>query len=657
MKKLILLKLLFLITFLSNCQTNQWTWVSGDNSINNAGVYGTKGIAAASNKPGGRYGSISWKGSGGDLWLFGGSGTLVPFDSYYLNDLWKFDIVTGQWTWVSGDNTTGSDGVYGTIGLPATSNKPGARLFSTGWIDASGNLWLFGGEGNDISINSWGIFNDLWEYDISTGQWTWVSGDNTFNVYGVYGTKGTSSASNKPGAREASVSWTDASGNLWLFGGSGLDCGCDYGQSPYNLNDLWKYDIHNGQWTWVSGDNIYNSRGVYGVKGIPATTNKPGARSGSSTWTDVLGNLWLFGGFGFGNSGPDYFYGELNDLWKYNIATNQWTWISGDSTIHTYGIYGTKGVSAAANKPGARYAAISWIEASGNLWLFGGGGYAASTTNRLNDLWEYNIYTEQWAWVSGDNEADNYGSYGIKGIASTSSKPGARGPAGNWIDASGNLWLFGGSGNAASGSDGLLNDLWKFSITSALPVTFLRFNGELINNQVVLNWSTTNEINNKGFDIERSEDGKNFYKIGFVEAKGNNSSASEYNFTDINFTSTDNFYRLKQIDIDGNFEYSRIIKINTPQGNTYTAVIAPNPFSNVTTISFSFTQSAKISLKIFDLNGRLITTLANEEMVAGSHKIKWNTNNSGGKPVPSGVYLLRIEAGDFKETRKILVVK
>ena len=191
----------------------------------------------------------------------------------------------------------------------------------------------------------------------------------------------------------------------------------------------------------------------------------------------------------------------------------------------------------------------------------------------------------------------------------------------------------------------------------ALPVTFLNFDGKLKNNQVVLRWSTTNEINNKGYDIERSEDGINFFKIGFVEAKGNTSSISHYTFTDINFNSTVNFYRLKQIDINGNFEYSRIIRINISIAKTLQTVIAPNPFSNVTTISFSLAQSVKVSLKVFDLNGRLIKILADEEMVAGSHEIKWNANNANGQPVPSGVYLLRIEAGDFKVTKKISVIK
>lgn len=91
--------------------------------------------------------------------------------------------------------------------------------------------------------------------------------------------------------------------------------------------------------------------------------------------------------------------------------------------------------------------------------------------------------------------------------------------------------------------------------------------------------------------------------------------------------------------------------------NATTLSIFPKPVSNTTTIYFSLSQSQKVSLKIFDVNGRLVTTLANEEMQAGVHEIKWNANNASGKPVSSGLYLLRIEAGYFKETKKIFLVK
>ena len=369
-----------------NTSTGQWTWVSGDSIKNQYGVYGTKGSAAASNKPGAKQSSISWTDASGNLWLFGGNGYDAGVSAGNLNDLWKYNTSTGQWTWVSGDNTANQLGVYGTKGIAAASNKPGVRWGSVSWTDASGNLWLYGGAGFATSLVTPGSLNDLWKYNTSSGQWTWVSGDNTTNQLGVYGTKGIAAASNKPGGRYASVSWSDASGNVWLFGGYGYAAS---GGDTY-LHDLWKYNTSTGQWIWVSGDsysNVSNYYGVYGTKGIAAASNNPSARRNSVSLTDASGNLWLFGGEGFdatiyGSSG------YLNDLWKYNTSTGQWTWVSGDNTTNRLGVYGTKGIAAASNKPGARYQNVSWTDASGNIWLFGGYGRAASVTGTLNDLWK-----------------------------------------------------------------------------------------------------------------------------------------------------------------------------------------------------------------------------------------------------------------------------
>jgi len=172
----------------------------------------------------------------------------------------------------------------------------------------------------------------VWKYDISLGQWTWVNGSQTAGSHGVYGTKGTASISNTPGARSASVSWTDTAGNFWLFGGTG------FGQAGglNELNDLWKYDLVSNMWTWESGDLDGNVSGVYGMLCVAAVNNKPGARVASSAATDALGNLFLFGGIGYADGSE----GWLNDLWKYNIATNQWTWLKGDSMLNDNGVYG-----------------------------------------------------------------------------------------------------------------------------------------------------------------------------------------------------------------------------------------------------------------------------------------------------------------------------
>jgi hypothetical protein len=284
-----------------------------------------------------------------------------------------------QWTWVKGSKAANQPGVYGTQGTADSANNPGARELAITWKDASGKLWLFGGYG--FATKS-GRLNDLWKYNPPTNEWTWVKGDNTVNESGIYNIQGSAAFTSKPGARQSSVSWTDTSGNLWLFGGTGYADG-SFGK----LNDLWKYNPSTNQWTWVKGDNIINQLGVYGTQGTAASTNEPGARERSVSWTDASGNLWLFGGYGYGVSR----FGLLNDLWKYNPSTNEWTWVKGDSIINMRSVYGTQGTVASANIPGARGFSVAWTDASGNLRLFGGEGYSTVIPGLLNDLWKYNL--------------------------------------------------------------------------------------------------------------------------------------------------------------------------------------------------------------------------------------------------------------------------
>jgi N-acetylneuraminic acid mutarotase len=347
------------------------------------------------------------------------------------------------------------NGTYGTKGTPAAGNVPGARDSAVSWTDTSGNLWLFGGEGDD-SVGTYGELNDLWKYSIASKQWTWVSGSNVAQPIGAYGTEGTPAANNVPGGRYSPVSWTDASGNLWLFGGYGLDSVLADGQN--GLNDLWKYDITSNQWTWVSGSNFGGQNGTYGTEGTPAAGNVPGARNGAVSWADTSGNLWLFGGFGFDSAGtPNY----MNDLWKYNITSNQWTWVSGSNIGGLNGTYGTLGTPVSSNVPGARYASVSWADASGNLWLFGGVGFDSVLSDGLgdlNDLWIYNVANNQWTWMSGSNFNLQTGTYGTQGTPAPGDVPGSRDSGVSWTDESGNFWLFGGESSA-----GAFNDLWMYT--------------------------------------------------------------------------------------------------------------------------------------------------------------------------------------------------
>ena len=125
--------------------TLPWTWMNGDSTTNNGGVYGSLGVAASTNKPGSREGcGMNWTDASGNLWLYGDYG-YISSSQGYLSDLWKYDPVANQWSWMNGDNSLNNTAVYGTLGVAASTNKPGCRHLSTTWTDNSGNLWLFGG--------------------------------------------------------------------------------------------------------------------------------------------------------------------------------------------------------------------------------------------------------------------------------------------------------------------------------------------------------------------------------------------------------------------------------------------------------------------------------------------------------------------------------
>lgn len=428
-----------------DCGHNEWAWVTGSQSFNQIGTYGTLGTPAAGNTPGGRQFPATWTDKSGNLLLFGGygydsKGVAMPF-----NDLWKYSA--GQWTWMGGPALNGGHGNYGTLGVSSPDNIPGARYESARWTDASGDLWLFGGIGFD-SVGNEPSLNDLWKY--SNGEWTWVGGSSIGPQKGVYGTLGVASPTNIPGGRNGAATWIDSSGNLWVFGGIGDD---ESHPTAGYLNDLWTYS--GGEWTWMGGSKTQQQPGVYGTKGVASSSNIPGARYGASSWTDTSGNLWLFGGLGYDVNGTGW---VLNDLWKYNAG--QWTWVAGSNVIAQHGVYGTQGVADANNIPGARSMGAMWTDASGNFWLFGGNGFAsAGNSGSLNDIWKFS--NGQWTWMSGSNVINQNTIFGVQGSLAPGNGPGARDFLNTWVDASGNLWLFGGWGQAAGGS-GNLNDLWMY---------------------------------------------------------------------------------------------------------------------------------------------------------------------------------------------------
>jgi len=334
-----------------------------------------------------------------------------------------------------------------------------------------------------VTDQGYGDLDDLWKFNPSTQDWTWMGGHSTlsgpllfgvdagvteyeyYSWSGVYGIEGTAASANHPGGRDYAASWVDSNGNLWLFGGLGYGSTGNTGNPGY-LNDLWEFNPSNHEWTWTggsisiascaNGSEECTNAGVYGTQGTPATGNLPGGREEATTWTDSNGNFWLFGGYGVDSAGT---IGSLKDLWEFDTTTKEWTWMGGSNTAQNTlggGVYGTLGIPSATNLPNARVNAASWSGSNGNLWLFGGSTY--------NDLWELDSSTVEWTWMGGSIPSVQIvsGVYGTLGSFSLSNVPGERESSASWIDASGNLWLFGGAGDDSVGEYGYLNDLWEY---------------------------------------------------------------------------------------------------------------------------------------------------------------------------------------------------
>ncbi|MGL4598835.1 MAG: kelch repeat-containing protein [Bacteroidia bacterium] len=277
------------------------------------------------------------------------------------------------------------------------------------------------------------------------GTWTWMRGSNSPNALGNYGVQGVASPVNEPPALYCVANWTDLNGNFWILGGQSFTNSWEAA--------LWKYDVATNEWTWMKGPANASVGGVYGVQGVPSQANYPGSRGyGCICWTDLNGDLWLFGGNGADINAN---VGNLNDLWRYTIATNEWTWMGGSTSNGSLGNFGVFQVTALANWPPSRSeSTVGWKDAQGNLWLYGGSDY--------DDVWKYDMAINQWTWMAGSNVSNPLPVHGMLQVASPLNTPGQRSVYSNWLDAQGNLWLYGGYTNYLQ----LESDMWKFDMTN-----------------------------------------------------------------------------------------------------------------------------------------------------------------------------------------------
>ncbi|HEX7644885.1 MAG TPA: PKD domain-containing protein [Burkholderiaceae bacterium] len=396
-------------------------------------------------------------------------------------------------TWSFGDQTV-SGSTQATTGTPVTH-----VYAEPGTYDVT--LTITDDHGSSINSIQTLVITPSAGTGLGVENWSWLGGSKYANSVGTYETQFTADAKNLPSARQYAATWYSG-GKLWMFGGAGYDSAGNVGA----LSDLWYCTppsttkgtgtggnaslragapgnpLGNCVWTWVAGSNMSGASGIYPASaGTFSAVSIPGARSAAATWTDLNGNLWLFGGAGYDSKGAN---GELNDMWSFS-ASGQSEWVSGANVINDQGN---------ATTPSARAYATAWTDHDGNFWLFGGQGVnSAGTTIYLNDLWCFTpayqgkkacatgatgaaptaqagtpITSGTWTLVAAGTSAGNgAGVYGTKGQTASTNIPGGRINAQHWVDGSGNLWMFGGSGYDASGTFGSLNDVWKFSPATA----------------------------------------------------------------------------------------------------------------------------------------------------------------------------------------------
>ncbi len=216
-------------------------------------------------------------------------------------------------------------------------------------------------------------------------------------------------------------------------------------------------------------------------------------------------------------------------------------------------------------------------------------------------------------------------------------------------------------------SYGIITGNYVSDSSLPLPVELMSFTINVSGNEVLLNWQTATEVNNYGFEVQRqavSNENSEWETIGFVEGAGNSNSPKSYSFTDNVSASGKYSYRLKQIDLDGTFEYSDVVEVNigTPVKFELSQNY-PNPFNPSTTISYSIpsviarSEATKqsvvnVTLAVYNALGQKVATLVNKAQAAGNYTVQFDARD-----LPSGVYFYTLHAGDFVATKKMILMK
>jgi gliding motility-associated-like protein len=426
--------LVFLFTAVESSaqQGGDWAWMAGNQPSNAIPNHGILGIPSLTNTPGLRYESSRWVDNQGNLWLFGGQSLDPQGVGAVFADLWKFDIGIGVWVWMNGPSMPFPPDTYVMQGQFSSLVHPAAVNFgSTEFTDKDGNFWLLEGNGTQ----------NLWKYDVGLNMWAWMHGPgNVVNNPGTFGPQNIFSPTNIPGSfTEHHCGWGDTTGLLWFFGAAHLNI-------PGGSDVLWKFDPQLNQWAWVEGTPASSFvPPVYGIQDVSSPLNTPGSRNVYCSWKSSIDELYFYGNGDFSGAVA----GTYCDLWKYNIGTGEWTWMSGLAGAQ-YPMPVQAPVSICV--PSATDFPVRGMEQ--HLEAEQRGCDLFYTYGGNNTLFRYNAATDEWTLLYDDP----LGTVVLGNFQTPSSnvRPGYHAGGVAWVDNSGNFWLYGG---LATGSD----ELFRFS--------------------------------------------------------------------------------------------------------------------------------------------------------------------------------------------------
>lgn len=208
--------------------------------------------------------------------------------------------------------------------------------------------------------------------------------------------------------------------------------------------------------------------------------------------------------------------------------------------------------------------------------------------------------------------------------------------------------------------DGWYLDDISIYVMGIIPVELSSFTGRYENGKVILEWTTSSELNNLGFEVQKKVLGKNYNweVLSFVEGKGTSSERNIYSFIDDSPVNGTIIYRLKQIDIDGSYRILPTVSvdINLPAEFSLEQNY-PNPFNPSTVIRYQLPVNGKVSLKIYDVLGKEIATLVDEYKEAGRYEIEFPVETRHASSLPSGVYLYKLQSGEFVQVKKMVLMR